>query len=97
MWDGAPSHRDERVPALGLPLMTLPSSSPELNPAERCFEELRRAVEGEPYARLDDNVGAVQRLLAQWDADPARVRSLCSRQWIKDAAQALPADFDCTA
>jgi transposase len=91
VWDGAPSHRDERVQALGLPLIGLPSYSPELNPAERFFQELRRAVEGEPYASLDDKVAAVQSVLEQWDADPARIRSLCGWQWIDDAAQTLPA------
>jgi hypothetical protein len=97
VWDGAPSHREERVQALGLPLIGLPPYSPELNPAERFFEELRRAVEGESYATLDDKVAAVQALLAEWDADPDRVRSLCGWQWIEDAAQTLPATLDFAA
>jgi transposase len=90
VWDGAPSHREERVQALGLPLIGLPPYSPELNPAERFFQEVRRAVEGEPYATLDEKVAAVQGVLEQWDADPDRVRSLCGWQWIEDAAQTLP-------
>lgn len=97
VWDGAPSHRDERVQALGLPLIALPPYSPELNPAERFFQELRRTVEGEPYASLDDKVAAAGRVLEQWDADPARVRSLCGWRWIEDAAQTLPADLDYVA
>ena len=97
VWDGAPSHRDTRVQALDLPLIALPPYSPELNPAERFFQELRRAVEGEPYATLDDKVAAVQRVLQQWDADPARVRSLCGWQWIEDAAQTLPASLNYVA
>ncbi len=91
VWDGAPSHRDERVAALGLPLIGLPPYSPELNPAERFFQELRSAVEGEPYATLDGKVAAVQAILEEWDADPDRVRSLCGWQWIEDAMQTLPA------
>ncbi len=97
VWDGAPSHREARVPALGLPLMSLPPSSPEPNPAERFFQEVRRAVEGEPYATLDDKVAAVQAVLEEWDADPARVRSLCGWPWIEDAAQTLPAVLDIAA
>lgn len=97
VWDGAPSHRDERVAALGVPLITLPPYSPELNPAARFFEALRRAVDGEPYASLDEKVAAVQQVLEPWDADPTRVRSLCGWQWIADAAQALPADLDYAA
>ena len=97
VWDGAPSHRDERVAALGLPLIALPPYAPELNPAERFFEELRRAVEGEPYATLDEKVAAVERILEQWDADPARVRSLCGWQWIDDAALTLPVTLNYAA
>ena len=97
VWDGAPSHRAERVQALGLPLIGLPPSSPELNPAERFFAEVRRAVEGESSATLDDKVAAVQAVLAEWDADPARVRSLCGWQWIEDAVQTLPTPLDIAA
>ena len=44
VWDGAPSHGDADVRAVGLPLIALPPYSPELNPAERLFEEVRRRV-----------------------------------------------------
>ncbi len=97
VWDGAPSHREERVAALGLPLVRLPPYSPELNPAERFFEELRHAVEGVPYASLDDKVAAVQRVLASFDATPERVRSLCGWHWIDAAAQTLPPPHDFAA
>lgn len=97
VWDGAPSHREERVQALGLPLVGLPPYSPELNPAERFFEEVRRVVEGESYATLDEKVAAVQGVLEQWDADPARLRSRCGWQWIEEAAQTLPAALDYAA
>jgi hypothetical protein len=47
VWDNAPSHTARHVRDVGLPLIGLPPYSPELNPAERVIEELRRAVEGE--------------------------------------------------
>ena len=97
VWDGAPSHRDARVAALGLPRIGLPPYSLELNPAERFFAEVRQAVEGESYATLDDKVAAVQAVLEEWDADPARVRSLCGWQWIEDAVQTLPTPLDIAA
>jgi transposase-like protein len=46
VWDRAPSHRAKLVKAVGLPLIEQPPAAPELNPAERVFEELRREVEG---------------------------------------------------
>jgi hypothetical protein len=41
VWDRAPSHRAKVVKAVGLPLIEQPPAAPELNPAERVFEELR--------------------------------------------------------
>src|SRR4029079_10636968 len=45
VWDGASSHRDDAVRAVGVPLIQLPRYSPELTPAERLLEEVRRHVE----------------------------------------------------
>lgn len=90
VWDGAPSHADADIRAVGLPLVALPPYSPELNPAERLFEEVRRHVEGTVYATLADKVDAVQAFLQDLDADPARVRSLCGWDWLTAAHDALP-------
>ena len=94
VWDGAPSHADAAVRAVGLPLVPLPPYSPELNPAERLFEEVRRRVEGQAYATLADKVAAVQAFLEELDADPARVRRLCGWDWLIDALDALPTPED---
>ena len=91
VWDGAPSHADADVRAVGLPRVALPPYSPELTPAERLFEEVRRRVEGTVYATLGDKVDAVEAFLRELDADPARVRRLCDWDWITDAHDALPA------
>ena len=94
VWDGAPSHRERRVRGLGLPLVELPPYSPELNPAERVFHAIRRAVEGEVYATLADKQAAVERYLERLDADPARVRSLAGWPWLRDAlAQLQPVNM----
>jgi hypothetical protein len=85
VWDGAGSHRDGRLADFGRPLIALPPYSPELNPAERVFQELRRAIEGTVYATLDDKVAAVDAELATLDANPARVRSLANWGWIEAA------------
>jgi hypothetical protein len=90
VWDGAPSHADAAVRAAGLPLVALPPYSPELNPAERLFEEVRRRVEGAVYATLADKVDAVEAFLRELDADPARVRRLCGWDWLIAAQDALP-------
>jgi hypothetical protein len=90
VWDGASSHRDDAVRAVGVPLIDLPPYSPELNPAERLFEDVRRHTEGRVYATLADKVAAVNTFLDDLDADPARVRSLCGWDWITTAIASLP-------
>ena len=87
VWDGAPSHRDQRVHGLGLPLIRLPPYSPELNPAERVFEEVRRWIEGRVYPSLEDKVAAVAAYLTHLESDPHRVRALCGWDWINAAIQ----------
>lgn len=90
VWDGAPSHRSELVQDLGFPLVQQPAYAPELNPVERFFEELRRAVEGRVYPTLKAKVGAIEAELLRWDADPERVRRLTAWAWIRDTLDRLP-------
>ncbi len=90
VWDGAPGHRDQRVQGLGMPLIGLPPYSPELNPAERVFEEVRRWIEGKVYRSIDDKVEAVHAFLSELESDPDRVRALTAWDWIDEAIQGLP-------
>jgi DDE superfamily endonuclease len=90
VWDNAPSHRDADITDLDLAFIGLPAYSPELNPAERLFEEIRRRFEGRVYATLDAKAAEVQAFLAEFDADPVRVRRLCGWDWINDAIATLP-------
>jgi transposase len=94
-WDRAPAHRDERMRPFarqhGLALIEQPPYAPELNPAERLIEEIRRAVDGRPYATLDDKIAAVDAFLIELDADPDRVRRLAGWDWIEQAFESLPA------
>lgn len=93
VWGRAPSHQEEGVRALGLPLIELPAYSAKLNPAERVFEEIRRAVEGKVYATLEEKVAAVNGVLDDLDAHPDRVRRLTGWEWIDAAIQQLPVDL----
>lgn len=52
--DGSGSHRSERVTwPEGITPLPLPPYSPELNPAERLFEELRAALANQVFDDLD--------------------------------------------
>ena len=90
VWDGAPGHRGAEVAALGFPRVIQPAYAPELNPAERMFEELRRAVEGRCYPTRAAKVAAINAELEQFDADPERVRRLVGWSWLIEALDQLP-------
>ena len=92
VWDRAPSHRDATVRAVGLPLIEQPPYAPELNPAERVFEELRAGIEGVVYPTIEAKVAAVEAILDDLDRDPERVRRLTGWRWIAENLDALPQD-----
>lgn len=58
--DNAGSHRVREVWEVGVPLVSLPAYSPELNSVERVFCEVRRCVEGVVYGSLEAKMAAVE-------------------------------------
>ena len=77
----------------GLSTAARTARQPELNPAERVFQEVRRWVEGRVYESLEEKVKAVDAYLSELESDPERVRSLAAWDWIEDNVQRLPAPF----
>jgi len=92
IWDSASSHRSNLVAQLPFVSIFQPSYSPELNPVERIFEELRRAVEGVIYETLDDKKQAVENELRQLASDPQRLKSLAGWDWLCNVLDSLPED-----
>lgn len=90
VWDGAGAHRGKRLASLPTKRVRLPPYSPELNPAERVFEEVRRHVEGRVYQDLAAKQDAADAYLHQLAADPDRVRRLCRWEWLLEAFDHLP-------
>lgn len=91
IWDRAGAHRGKQLADLPTVRIFLPPYSPELNPAERVFAEIRRRVEGRVYATLAAKQATVEHYLEQLAADPARVRRLCGWEWLVAALGELPA------
>ena len=90
VWDKAPSHRAKSLAELGTARVFLPSYSPELNPAERIFEEVRRRVEGKVYESLHDKREEAESYLKELAADSERVKSLCGWGWLRESLESLP-------
>ncbi len=70
--------------------MSLPPYSPQLDLAERVFEEIKGRVEGEVYESIQAKQREVDEYLEELAADPQRVRSLCGWCWIREQLQYLP-------
>jgi len=90
VWDGAPSHRGKLMGEVGFGRIFLPAYSPELNPAERVFEEVRRHIEGAVYPSLKAKTAAIDHLLRQMRADKPRLKRLIGWNWIKQVLEQLP-------
>ena len=91
VWDGHGAHTATLLADLPVARVRLPPYSPELNPAERVFEEVRRRVEGRCYDAVADNQARADAYLRDLAADPDAVRQLCGWAWLTDALHALPA------
>jgi hypothetical protein len=90
VWDRAGSHRAHTVRDVGVQTIEQPPGAPEVNPAERVFEELRRGIEGRVYATLADKKAAVETLLNELAAAPERIQQLAGWEWIRTTCAALP-------
>jgi hypothetical protein len=90
VWDRAPAHRGKAMGDAGFVRVFLPPYSPELNPPERVFQELRREIEGRVYASLKAKRRAIEQMLRRLNADKARLRQLIGWDWISKAYESLP-------
>ena len=68
VWDGAGSHKSGDVQALPAPQVVQPPYAPELNPVERFFQELRRALGDRVYPTLEAKKEALEPILKAWQA-----------------------------
>lgn len=91
VWDGAPAHRSRAMEEIPTRRIFQPAYSPELNPAERIFEEVRRWTEGKVYDSLEEKQSAAEAYLKTLQANPEWVRRLCGWAWIRETLQTLPA------
>lgn len=83
VWDNAPCHKPEihkKIP--GLIIIFLPPYSPELNPAERFFEELRKATACKIFETIEDQETAIEAKLNELTDDIPAMKRLLGYEWI---------------
>ena len=89
VWDRAPGHRGKTFRKVEVIRIEQPPYSPELNPAERIFEELRRKVEGKVYGDIEKKKAAVEEELRKLMAAPEKVKQLAGWSWIQQSVDSL--------
>lgn len=83
VWDNAPCHRvkiHRTIP--GLIVLFLPPYSPELNPSERFFEELRKATANTIFKTIDEQEASIERRLREIADDTTAMKKLTGYEWI---------------
>ena len=84
VWDNAPCHRPlihRTIP--GLIVLFLPPYSPELNPAERFFEELRKATANRIFKSIGEQECVIEEKLNALARDTKGMKQLLGYDWIK--------------
>ena len=90
IWDGAgfhPQAGDARIPD-NVVLVRQPPYSPELNPVERLWDQLRDGLCNRKWLHLDHLLDAATKWLRQFWSDPSRIFSLVGDGWLLRQANA---------
>jgi transposase len=84
--DGAAAHRSTRLRMVEqLTVEHLPPYSPELNPVERLFKELRAVLKNRVFESLQAVEEAVIKAIEPFLKDGSRVKKLTSYSWLHTA------------
>lgn len=88
VWDNAPCHRPKVHQSIpGLIVLFLPPYSPELNPAERLFEELRKSTANHIFKTIEEQEEAIEKKLNELADDVGAMKRLLRYEWIKKQSE----------
>ena len=89
--DGAPSHRSERIAyPQNISFLRLPSRSPELDPAERWFQEFRRSLSNRALESVSLIQDALTKTLRPYWESPSLLKRLTGYTWwVKAVEEAI--------
>jgi hypothetical protein len=86
--DGAPSHRSEQiVHPENISLLPLPPRSPELDPAERWFQEFRRSLSNRTFESVALIQEALTKTLWPYWENPSLLKRLTGYSWWIEAVE----------
>ena len=87
--DGARAHKADSMKVSHLVFQKLPPYCPELNPAERLFNEVRRRLKHRVFSGLDQAQSCIQAILEKLFEGRDTVISLCCFPYIKNASHEI--------
>ena len=88
VWDNGGAHKSAaKCLPDGVSATFLPAYSPELNPVERFFQELRRRIANRIFSSLQELEDALVEAINEYYEDTDKVRQLCGYPWILEQLQ----------
>lgn len=83
IWDRAPFHRKKSLAEIeGISIIELPAYSPQLNPVERFFEELRKITANRIFANLKEQTKLISQAIISFSEDSKAIKKLTAYPWI---------------
>ena len=83
VWDRAPFHRKQELHEIdAITTIFLPSYSPQLNPVERFYGEVRKSTANRLFQNIHIQQNIIDNEVATWMADTKKMQKLCAYSWI---------------
>jgi transposase len=85
--DGATAHKLELFDKEKLVFERLPAASPELNPVERFFKEIRKKLKNKIFDTLEHAQERIQKIVEDFFEEEGKVSSLTCFPYLKNTTQ----------
>ena len=83
IWDNAPFHKLKALHEMdGVTIIALPSYSPQLNPPERFFEELRKSTANRIFENIEEQEKEIEKKIVEYLNDKDKLKQLAGYDWI---------------
>jgi hypothetical protein len=82
IWDNAAFHKSKKLKNEDLTIIFLPSYSPELNPVERFFQEIRKVTANMIFENINIQERLIENALVDWMKNKENTKQLCGYDWI---------------
>jgi transposase len=85
VWDNAPCHRLSAFQEMeSVTIVPLPSYSPQLNPTERFFGEMRKSTANRFFKTIASQEDAITEMVLEYADDHKRMKTLTGYDWIRE-------------